>query len=70
MIEILSSIPVALFKKAIMIIIVITILLPFLITFFNFVSTTISVIPVFARSYIRLGLGVFVFKVVKEWFSE
>lgn len=68
--EILSSIPVALFKKVVMLVIAVTVLLPFLITFFNFIVTVITVIPVFARSYISLGLCVFAFKVIKGWLSD
>lgn len=68
--EILTSIPIALFKKVVMLVIAVTVLLPFLITFFNFIVTVITVIPVFARSYISLGLGVFAFKVIKGWLSD
>lgn len=66
----MSQITIAVFKKALVLIIVLTVLLNFLALFFNFLSQTIWAIPVFYRHYFSLGLGVFVFKVVKEWLSE
>lgn len=66
----MSEITIALFKKVLVLIIVLTVLLNFLALFFTFLSQTITVVPVFYRHYFSLGLGVIVFKVVKEWLSE
>lgn len=66
----MSEVFTAIFKKIVVVLIVVTALLPLITTFLNFGVTIFSTVPVFARYYTSLGLAVFVFKIVKDWISD
>lgn len=66
----MAEVIISIFKKIIVVLVVVSVFLPLITTLFNFISTILGLVPTFASAYVRMGVAAFVFKFIKEMIAD